>query len=145
MKTVRRAGWRERGAAAVEFALVLPVLLLVLLGAIDWGWYFTLREVVTNAAREGARVGSVNAVGVAGAEADAHAAALAYLDGLGLDAAGRTVAQTTPTVTVGTASLQTVRVVVTYPVGSLTGFTHPGFSLVPATVTATAQMRREGT
>ena len=134
---------RERGAAAVEFALVLPLLLMVLLGAIDWGWYFFVREVAVNAAREGARAGSVNTVDAAGAEADAHAAAIGYLAGLGLDAGS--VAQTTPTVTVGTATLHTVRVVVSYPVGSLTGFTLPGFtSLVPATITVAAQMRREG-
>ena len=38
----------------------------------------------------------------------------------------------------------TVRVVVTYPAGSLSGFNLPGFeSLVPATITATVQMRGE--
>jgi len=133
---------KERGTAAVEFALVLPLLLMLVLGAIDWGWYFFIREVAINAAREGARVGSVNAVDDAGASADAHAAATAYLNNLGLT--GGTVTEST--VVVGTATLATVRVVVTYPVGSLTGFTLPGFaSLVPASITATAQMRREGT
>ena len=134
----------ERGAAAVEFALVLPLLLMLVLGGIDWGWYFFVREVAINAAREGARVGSVNAVDAADARVDAHAAAAGYLAGVGLTQG--TVSETTPTVLVGTSSVSTVRVVVTYPVGSLTGFTLPGFaSLVPATVTATAQMRREGT
>ncbi|HET6413646.1 MAG TPA: TadE family protein [Anaeromyxobacter sp.] len=138
----RRAG--ERGTAAVEFALVLPLLLMLVLGAIDWGWYFFIREVATNAAREGARVGSVNAVDDAGAAADALAAANAYLTNLGLTAG--TVTDSTPTVVVGTSTIATVRVVVTYPVGSLTGFTLPGFaSLVPASITAVAQMRREGT
>jgi Flp pilus assembly protein TadG len=140
----RGEGAGERGTAAVEFALVLPLLLMLVLGAIDWGWYFFIREVTINAAREGARVGSVNAVDAAGAMADAHAAATGYLDGLGLT--GGTVTETAPTVIVGTATLETVRVNVSYPVGSLTGFTLPGFSsLVPATITATAQMRREGT
>jgi Flp pilus assembly protein TadG len=134
---------RERGAAAVEFALVLPLLLLLVLGTIDWGWYFFVREVAINAARVGARVGSVNAVDAAGAIADARTAARSYLDDLGLTQGG--VDPTAPTVVVGGASLATVKVVVTYPVGSLTGFTLPGFSsLVPATITATAQMRREG-
>jgi Flp pilus assembly protein TadG len=44
-----------RGAALVEFAIVLPVLLLLVLGAIDWGYYFMVQDVALNAAREGAR------------------------------------------------------------------------------------------
>jgi Flp pilus assembly protein TadG len=135
----------ERGAAAVEFALVLPVLLMIVLGAIDWGWYFYVRQVVTNAAREGARAGAVNAVSAAGAEADGRAAATAYLNGLSLAAGGRSVSATTLDLPLGGTTLHTVQVVVTYPVGSLTGFSLPGFtSLAPSTVTATAQMRREG-
>jgi len=47
---------RERGAVAVEFALVLPLLLLLVLGGIDWGYYFFASEVITNVAREGASV-----------------------------------------------------------------------------------------
>lgn len=46
----------ERGAELVEFALVLPLMLLVLLGIIDFGLLFQRYHVVTNAAREGARV-----------------------------------------------------------------------------------------
>ncbi len=44
-----------RGLAAVEFALVLPVLLLVLFGIINFGALMYDQAVVTNAAREGAR------------------------------------------------------------------------------------------
>jgi len=47
---------RERGASAVEFALVLPVLLLVIGGIIDFGRMFYAQNVVGNAAREGARM-----------------------------------------------------------------------------------------
>ena len=48
---------RPRGAVLVEFVIVLPVFLLLLLATIDWGWYFVLRETAVNATREGARVG----------------------------------------------------------------------------------------
>jgi Flp pilus assembly protein TadG len=50
---------RERGAVAVEFALVLPLLLLLVLGGIDWGYYFFAGEIAANAAREGARAGAI--------------------------------------------------------------------------------------
>jgi Flp pilus assembly protein TadG len=46
----------EAGAELVEFALVLPVLLLVFGGIIDFGMLLQRQQVVTNAAREGARL-----------------------------------------------------------------------------------------
>lgn len=49
----------ERGAVAAEFALLLPVFLLILFGIIEFGMMMYGREIVTNAAREGARAGIV--------------------------------------------------------------------------------------
>jgi Flp pilus assembly protein TadG len=43
----------------VEFALVLSVLLMIIMGMIDFGHAFFLRQIVTNASREGARAGVV--------------------------------------------------------------------------------------
>jgi Flp pilus assembly protein TadG len=115
---------------------------MLVLGAIDWGWYFYTREVVTNAAREGARTGSVSAIGSSDAQTAAKNAATTYLSNLNLT--GETVNVTTPDVTVSGTVMHTVRVVVSYPAGSLTGFSLPGFmSLVPSSITATAQMRGE--
>jgi Flp pilus assembly protein TadG len=48
----KRSVW---GATAVEFALVLPVLLLILFGIIEYGWLFTYQIVLTNAVSQGAR------------------------------------------------------------------------------------------
>jgi Flp pilus assembly protein TadG len=47
----------QRGNALVEFALVLPLLLLIFAGIVDFGFLFQRYEVITNAAREGARIG----------------------------------------------------------------------------------------
>ncbi len=46
---------RRRGAAAVEFALVAPLLVTLMLGAADIGQAVGVSEVVTNASRAGAR------------------------------------------------------------------------------------------
>ena len=47
----------QRGAVAAEFALLLPVLLTLLFGIIEFGMIMYGREIVTNATREGARAG----------------------------------------------------------------------------------------
>ncbi|MBG6182284.1 Flp pilus assembly protein TadG [Arthrobacter sp. CAN_A214] len=49
-------GSKERGAVAVEFAVLLPVLILVLLGIMEFGRAFNVQTSLTSAAREGARV-----------------------------------------------------------------------------------------
>ena len=56
----RAAGWR-RGAAIIELALALPILLSVLLLAIDYGRLAFIYIAVTNAARAGAGYASTNA------------------------------------------------------------------------------------
>lgn len=49
----------ERGVVAAEFAILLPVLLLILFGTMEFGMLMYGREVVTNATREGVRYGIV--------------------------------------------------------------------------------------
>ena len=56
---MRHKNWNQRGVAAVEFALVLPVLVLLLLGIIEFSVALYDKAVVTNASREGARAGIV--------------------------------------------------------------------------------------
>ena len=51
--------WRERGSVAVEFALLLPILLLLVFGIIDFGRAISYQITLTQAAREGARVASL--------------------------------------------------------------------------------------
>jgi Flp pilus assembly protein TadG len=46
----------QRGVELLEFALVLPVLLILLVGIFDFGTAFALRQKMTNAAREAARI-----------------------------------------------------------------------------------------
>ncbi len=57
---VRHRARRDEGAAALEFAIVLPVLLLLLLGMIEFGYAYQAQLAVTHAAREGARFAAVH-------------------------------------------------------------------------------------
>jgi Flp pilus assembly protein TadG len=68
----------ERGAAAVEFALVVPLLLVVLFGIIDFGFAINRYAIVNNAAREGVREASLGA-----SEAEIRAAVTRGLSDLG--------------------------------------------------------------
>jgi Flp pilus assembly protein TadG len=52
----------------VEFALILPLLLLLILGIIEFGYVFTVYTGLFNAAREGARYGVVRPSDVSGIE-----------------------------------------------------------------------------
>ncbi len=56
-----KANRRERGQAAVEFAMLLPLFLVVLFIIIDFGVGISRWTVVTSATREGARIGAVGA------------------------------------------------------------------------------------
>lgn len=49
----------DRGAAAVEFAIVVPVLLIILLALVDFGRLFFVQVSLNAASREGARAASV--------------------------------------------------------------------------------------
>ena len=87
-------GTVERGAAAVEFALVVPFLLLFLVGIISYGYLLSFRQGISQAAAEGAR-----AAAVAPASANRVAIAEAAVeDVLGVDCGSPylTCATTTP-------------------------------------------------
>lgn len=54
-----RRSTRKRGQAMVEFAMVLPIFMLVLSGICDFGFMLYQRMTVISAAREGARAASI--------------------------------------------------------------------------------------
>ena len=73
----KHQGHLDRGAAAVEMALVLPLLLLVLFGLVDVGRGFNAQMQVTQAAREAVRVKALG-----GTDVDASARAVAAVGGM---------------------------------------------------------------
>jgi Flp pilus assembly protein TadG len=145
MNGARRRVWAcERGAELVEFALVFPTLLLVMLGIVDFGFLFQRYEVVTNAAREGARVAILPGY----ANADVSARVDQYLSAAGLTGT-RTVTVGTPTpVTVGSQCITIRPVTVAYQhnflfLGPILGLMGGGTLTNPRTLTATSSMRTE--
>lgn len=107
----------RRGSNAIEFALILPVLIAVLLAIAEWGWYFNQQIGVQTAVREGTRAGAVCAQ-----EDDpptvAEARARAALAELGLDATTATISVTTS----GTSPDELLTVELAVPYEALTGF-----------------------
>lgn len=59
MRPVRKVIKDKRGQALVELALVLPLLILIIIGMMEFGRIFHSYLLITNAAREGARLGVV--------------------------------------------------------------------------------------
>lgn len=51
---------KENGQATVEFALVLPILILLIFGIMDFGWLFYNKLEINNASREGARYAAIH-------------------------------------------------------------------------------------
>jgi hypothetical protein len=49
---------QERGGIAVEFAIIIPPLLLLVFGIVDFGHAWYMNHVMSNASREGARYGT---------------------------------------------------------------------------------------
>ena len=52
---------KQNGGSAVEFAFILPLLLLFVFGIIEWGVYLFDEHIITNASRAGARHGVIQA------------------------------------------------------------------------------------
>ena len=138
MVTRKLRRWSDRGAAAVEFALVVPVLILLIFGSIEFGLAVNVRTMIGNAAREGVRVASLG-----GSVADVQASAL---NALGPVSGTKTVVYTCTTL-VGSCvpgaakggDVATVVVTVNY-----TGITGMFPQLTNATLTAKSYMRIEG-
>ncbi len=139
----------ESGAAAVEFALVVSLLLFILMGTLDYGFYFYLQHVTTNAAREGARAASLHKV-TADAVTDGCATLQNYLVAGQLQSASCaegvtcTVGAMTPCAGIsleapGAIGFARYRVRIVYPAGSVTKFLPSG--LIPASAVATSEMR----
>jgi len=113
----------DSGAVAVEFALVMIPLMMILLGVIDFGRAYSQQLTLTEAARVGARIIAVqnNPTAAAGSiEATAAGAGMTRASGLSFDPL--------PACPTGAQVPGNITVTVSYPLTSLTGWFDSLFS-----------------
>jgi Flp pilus assembly protein TadG len=84
MRSSKRTTGRSRGQTIVEFALILPVLLLILYGLLETGRLIFVYSIVVTASREAVRYGSATGLNVGGG-------VLRYNDCAGIRAAAQNV------------------------------------------------------
>ncbi len=116
----------------MEMAIVMPLLLTMLFGIIEYGWMFNVRQGLSTAAREGARTATLPG----STEADVQARVNEYLAPLGITSASVTLTRATegnPT--------ETVSVIVPYADVTLVG---DYFGTGRTEVGAKVSMRKEG-
>lgn len=111
----------RRGGALIEAALVLPIMLALTFGAVEFGYFIFLKQAVQGAAREGART----AILPDATTAKVNAAVGTAMTAAGLDGTGYTVqirdGASDAAVNPATAEPQTpIRVLVSCPWSSIT-------------------------
>jgi Flp pilus assembly protein TadG len=106
---------RNRGSAMIEFAVTLPLFLLVLIGMLEYGYYFYVAVTASNAAREGARQCTTVSLGACGACTPSDA--VTYMNKIHL---GNKTSATAACSNSGGDIMYTVNVTVDFP--TLTGY-----------------------
>ncbi len=123
----------RRGLALVEMALVLPLLLMLTLGAIEYGWMMLRAQELTNIVRHAARLASLPDATNASIEAEVQSRA----SGTGLGTPSITISQNVASLPPGEPFTVEVRV----PYTSLTQF---GLLPVPERLRSEMTMAKEG-
>lgn len=124
----------ERGAAAVEFAMVLPLLLLLVIGISDLGRAYSAQTTLSSAAREGVRV-----MALQNDAAKARAAAKSAAPNLALSDSQISVSPTSCAVSPSTPAASAT-VTISYPFAFIAG----GFLHSSITLTGRGVMRCNG-
>ena len=120
----------ERGQSLVEFALILPLFIIVLFGIMEFGRLWEMTNLITSASREGARVAAISG----SSQSQAINAAQHVLSAANIDDATVSVA--------GPNSESEVSVTVTVHYTPLTGSIIPGFDQF--SISRSTIMRWEG-
>jgi Flp pilus assembly protein TadG len=145
----------QKGATNVEFAIILPLLLLLLFGIIEFALLMYNKAMITNASREGARRGIVYRVDPATfdysplTDTQIRTEVTNYLSNHLITLSG-TSAHTTTITRAVEVSGNTLNIQVSYPynflvVPSIAALAAPGGSAIPGTITLSSatKMRME--
>ncbi len=125
----------RRGASAVEFAIVAPIFFMVVLGIIEFGRMAMVQQMITSAAREGARVGVLDGATLTTVSNKANG----YLASAGMTTATIAVSPNPPS---SAGFGESVTVTVSIPFNDVSWLPAP-FFIAGTTLTAEAVMRRE--
>ena len=128
---------RRTGGSLVEAALILPFLLVLLIGLLEYGWLFFKLQQINGAARHGARIGVTESATQAGVQA----AVAQMLSDSGLATSGYGITFSADPAALAPGATLTVTVDVPYANIELTGFP---LVPVPATLVGETSMAKEG-
>jgi Flp pilus assembly protein TadG len=134
-KLCRKCRTSRRGAAVVEFAVVAPLFITLVFGMIEYGRMVMVQQMLTNAAREGARVGVLDGATTAAVQSSVTT----YLSNASISGSTVTVSPSPPS---SAGYGDPVTVTVTIPFASVSWIPAPMF-LSGKTLTAKSVMRRE--
>jgi len=134
-RTTRRVLPVRRGTAVVEFALIAPLFLLLLFGIFEFGRVVMVQQLITNAAREGARMAVIEGANTANIQTEIQN----RLAGASVPHASCTVHPTIVDPTNGDRR----RVEITVPFNQVSWLSVPMLPMTPTTLRAECVMRME--
>ena len=135
----------NKGQSVVEFAIMLPIMLLMLLGLMEWGFLLWTQTTFVNAVREGSRDAVVIQdwnTNYAARATEVKNLVISRLSGLPATQTSGITNRITIELLPNSANIQSIRIsVVNQPYKSFIGFTQVA---VPKTLSAAAEFRYEG-
>ncbi len=138
-KLYRSCRKNRQGAAAVEFAIVAPVFFLLVFGMIECGRMIMVQQIITNAAREGARMAVLDGATTGGSDG-VLTKVTEYLEGAGIRGANITVSPDPPD---SAGWGEPVTVTVSIPFSQVSWLPTPMFVGRDMELSSNATMRRE--
>jgi Flp pilus assembly protein TadG len=132
----------RRGTSAVEFAFIAPLFFMLVIGMIEFGRAMMVQQILTNAARQGARIATLDSTNGSSNPAPTSIVTSEVNDVLA--AANISGATTTISPALPATAGTDISVTVTVPYMSVTWVPSPWF-LSGATLAANCVMRRETT
>jgi len=128
----------KRAIAAIEAALLFPLLVFLLMGLLEYGWMFVKKQECNHAARQAARVGCVEGA----TNADVIAEVDRLMTSAGMGSSGYTLTIAPPDVATALAG-ESITVTVTVPYSAI-DLTGAPFLPVPGSLNGRTSMAKEG-